>query len=446
MKDKKMKLWIAGIIFFMIFLAVVKSNGPKPIEWEHSFYNTKTDPYGTYITYQLLGDIFNKKNIRTTRMPVYNNLKKDIDLYFYPDDSYGDYEEYKSIISEDNEETYIEYEDSTVSADNTNSTDRYQELDNIADTTSFIFINSTFSLEELDLEYMLDFVGMGNNVFISSETFDNKLLDTLKIKSRKSYLASDSIYTLKAFPDKKYSFGDVYGQAKLNTDSCKLPVNVLATNNVGDTIFIDVKYGKGHIFLHTIPTAFANVNMLQIPKYDFGFRCLSYLPENSKIIWDEYQKQGAIGEGSIFKMMLSNPPLRLALYLILGGFLIFMIFRAKRTQRIIPVIEPPVNSSLEFLGTISNLYYRKNDFRTILIKRHTYFLDFIRKHYYMPTECIDDEFVNVLSAKSGVSENKLKELFIIYKDLTTLAFIPNEAFLKYNSLLEEFYHSVQINK
>jgi hypothetical protein len=217
----------------------------------------------------------------------------------------------------------------------------------------------------------------------------------------------------------------------------------LGFNSRNDIVFIDVKYGKGHLYLHTVPSAFANVNMLQNEKYDFGFRCLSYLPENSKVIWDEYQKQGTSGEDGEFQMMLNNPPLRIALYIILVGFLLFMLFRSKRIQRAIPIIKPPVNSSLEFMDTISNLYYRKRDFRTILLKRHAFFLDFIRKRYFMLTEVIDNEFVNILSAKSTMDRDKLNELFGIYKDLSTLAFIEVEPFIRYNSLLEEFYKTVK---
>lgn len=300
-----------------------------------------------------------------------------------------------------------------------------------------------FSLDKLDLEYLLDFAGLGNNVFISTEVFDAKLMDTLKIKSDIHYYANDTIYTLTDYPQREYNIGNLYGLVTLNTDSCLYPVHVLATNNKKDTVFIDVKYGKGHIFLHTIPAAFTNLYMLQTRKYDFGFRSLSYLPQNSKILWDEYQKQGISDNNSEFRVMLANPPLRTALYIILAGLLLFMIFRAKRIQRIIPVIKPPVNSSLEFLGTISNLYYRKKDFATIAAKRHAYFLDFIRKHYYMATENIDGEFINVLSAKSGIDKDKLSELFSLYKDLIILPYVSNEMFLKYNSLLEEFYKNVK---
>lgn len=455
MKDKKMTLLVAVIILLIIGLSFAKSRAPKPIDWTPSFVNSKTTPYGTYITYELLGDIFEKKNIRSTRTPIYNNLKKVNGKYLYyddEDDSLPYDEEYgqasnDDIYEESQPDSISEYTDDIEIAEFTKEIQDlsgwYHNIENITDTTSYIFINTRFTLDKLDLEYLLDFVGLGNNAFISSEVFDSKLLDTLHIRRDRAYLNSDTTFTLSDYKEREYRIGNLNGLLKLNTDSCPYPVRTLATNNHNDTVFIDIKYGKGHIFLHTVPTAFTNINMLRTTKYDFGFRCLSYLPENSKIIWDEYQKQGIGGESSEFRVMLANPPLRTALYIILSGLLLFMIFRAKRTQRIIPVIKPPVNSSLEFLGTISNLYYRKKDFATIASKRHAYFLDFIRKHYYMSTENTDAEFISVLSAKSGMEKEKLNELFYLYKDISILPYISNEIFLKYNSLLEDFYRNAK---
>ncbi|MDR2955335.1 MAG: hypothetical protein LBV43_09660 [Prevotella sp.] len=456
MKDKKMTALIVVIILLLIGLSFAKSRTPQPVDWSPVFFNNKTTPYGTYITYDLLGDIFQKENIRVTRVPIYNNLKKVNGEYlYYPDEDnvyssddsgYSDTYEYDD---EDYDEDTTDNLEVNIESDtlltNYNQTEWYYDLENIKDTTSYIFINQRFSLDKLDLEYLLDFVGLGNNVFISAENLDYQLMDTLKINRHTLYYKneSDTVYTLSDFPDKKYRIGNIYRGLTLNADSCPYPVQPLARNNDGDTVFIDLQYGKGHFFLHTIPTAFSNINMLKPEKYDFGFRCLSYLPQNSKIIWDEYQKQGIRGEDNRLRVLLDNPPLRTGLYIILAGFLLFMIFRAKRTQRIIPVIKPLVNSSLEFLGTISNLYYRKKDYKTIGEKRQAYFLDFIRKHYYMSTENIDDEFLAVLSAKSGMEKEKLSELFYLYKDISILPYISNEMFLKYNSLLEEFYRNVK---
>lgn len=458
MRDKKTTILIAVIVLLVVGLSFAKSRAPKPVDWKPTFINTKTAPYGTYITYQLLEDIFEKKNIRSTRIPIYNNLKKPNSKYLYYEDE-NDYiydkEEYNYTDSYDDtyniaeadttytEDYYEEYDADSIDLADYDPSEWFHELENIADTTSYIFINTKFMLDRLDLKYLLDFAGLGNNVFVSAEVFDREFMDTLKIRTDIKYYAKDTTYTLVDYQQREYRIGNLYGLATLNTDSCPHPVQVLGMNNKKDTVFIDVKYGKGHIYLHTVPTAFANINMLQTRKYDFGFRCLSYLPENSKIIWDEYQKQGISGNDSEFRVLLANPPLRTALYIILAGFLLFMIFRAKRTQRIIPVINPPVNSSLEFLGTVSNLYYRKKDFSTIVEKRHAYFLDFIRKHYYMTTENIDGEFINVLSAKSGMEKGKLSELFMLHKDLMMLPYSSNDMFLKYNSLLEEFYRNAK---
>ncbi|MBK5722899.1 hypothetical protein JGH11_18680 [Dysgonomonas sp. Marseille-P4677] len=457
MKDKKIIALVVVIVLLLFGLSFAKTKEPKPVDWSATFINSKTDPYGTYITYELLSDIFEKKKIRTTRVPVYNNLSKRLDEYYsYDDVSYdtNTIETYQNTDEYQDESDYL-IEDSIVSNEYLNDTTDmllheeydptawFHEMDNMSDTTSYVFINSRFKVDKLDLEYLLEFVGLGNNVFISAETIDQQLLDTLKIKAETQYFQTDTIYNMTDYPERKYRFGNVLGQMKFNTDSCKLPLRTLAFNNKKDTVFIDISYGKGHFYLHAVPTAFANVNMLQTEKYDFGFRCLSYLPQNSKIIWDEYLKQGAVNEGSQFRAMLNNPPLRIALYIILGGLLLFMIFRAKRTQRVIPVINPPVNSSLEFLGTISNLYYRKSDFNTIVEKRHAYFLDFIRKNYYMSTESTNSDFINLLSAKSMMDRDKLTELFSLYQNISTLAFISNDMFLKYNSLLEEFYKNVK---
>lgn len=465
MKDKKMVILIAGIILLIIGLSYLKTQAPKPADWTPTFYNTKTDPYGTYITYQLLEDIFEKKNIRSTRRPIYNNLKKGLEDYFYydTDEQYdADYSDYdysdynngytdeviiNSPYDEDDEESlpYQLDEANTSGSSLSDPSAWYHNVEVLKDTTSYLFVNSSFTLDKTDMEYLLDFVGLGNNVFISAENISKRLMDTLgiKVKHKYNFNSSDSVYYLVDYPDKKYSFKNLYGHTRIIQDSALYKIRPLALNSRKDTVFLELTYGRGHFYIHTLPTAFANVNLLQTDKYDFAFRCLSYMPENSKIIWDEYQKQGGVGEDSMFRVLFTSKPLTIAFYLIVAGLFLFMIFRAKRTQRIIPIITPPVNSSVEFLNTISNLYYRKKDFKTIAGKRHAYFLDFIRKNYYISTESVNDEFIVVLSGKSGVDKGRLSELFRLYNDIQILPHISNDMFLRYNSLLEEFYKNVK---
>ncbi|MDR1089753.1 MAG: hypothetical protein LBL79_01645, partial [Prevotella sp.] len=336
MKDKKYIILIVVIILMMIGLSIAKTSKPKPLDWSPTFINSKTDPFGTYITYQLLGDIFDKGKIRSTRRPVYNNLKKNIDDYFGYEETYvydEDYDESNfeeerqlndSLISLirandklaaiklyqeqtdtdlDEAKLYVDNLAKWVEAANTDPSAWYRDLEALNDTASYIFINRTFSVDKLDLEYLLDFAGLGNNVFISAESFSKNLLDTLKIRINRIDLSSDTIFSLVDSPGKKYSFGSVYAQMKLTSEKdSRLAVRALGFNAKWDTVFVEVNYGKGHFYLHTLPSAFANINQLQVDKYDFAFRSLSYLPKNSNVIWDEYQKQGAVGKNSPFRV------------------------------------------------------------------------------------------------------------------------------------------------
>jgi len=451
MKDKKLILVVVVSVLLVIGLFFL-SRGNKIISWNPTFINTDTDPYGTYITYELMQDIF-KKKIKVTRKPIYNNLKLELENYFYyeEEDQYDDIYD-PAFITEETETEINESDSSSVNLKNRITQDELLEIFSdieIMDTTTYVFINTRFEMDKVDLQYLLDYAGIGNNIFISAEYFDRRLMDTLGIKTTNKYQLSDTLYTLVDYAAKDYSFRSIYSDVRFDTDSCILPVRSLAQNKRNEPVFIRLTYGKGCFYLHSIPSAFANIYQLRNEKYDFAYRCLSYIPENNSVIWDEYQKQGLIGERSIFRVLLNDDALRTSLYLTLLGFLLFMIFRAKRIQRIIPIIKPPVNSSIEFLDTISNLYYHKKDFDTIVEKRHAYFLDYIRKHYYMQTERIDNEFIESLSAKSGVDKEDISDIFELYKHMRGqfAPVITNESFLRYNRLLEDFYNKVKlINK
>ena len=294
MKNRKKTILIAsiaGIILIGIVYMIHTANKKREM-WSVTYANNDTRPYGTYITYQLLEDVFNPKEIKSTRKPIYNNLKDSLSRYFYyPEDN--EYER-STIIENTSLYDYEESDTLTQHSDTLPKEDQLEEkIDPLAfyknmtikDTISYLFVNSSFSVQDSELKYLLNFVGLGNNVFISAENFSYNLMDTLGIRSNTQYSSSDTIYTLTDYNKKAFAISPLYYRAKLNADSCKLPVKVLGRSNINnDTIFMQVKYGCGNFYFHTIPTAFVNINMLKLDKYDFGFRCLSYLPYNNKIM------------------------------------------------------------------------------------------------------------------------------------------------------------------
>jgi hypothetical protein len=124
---------------------------------------------------------------------------------------------------------------------------------------------------------------------------------------------------------------------------------------------------------------------------------------------------------------MSQPALKWAWYLFLIGLLIFIIFNAKRKQRIVPILKPLPNLTLDFTKTIGNLYYQEGDHDNIIDKKIIYFLERIRNEYLIDTTKLDDEFIKKLHHKSG------KEV----SDITELVFLINEHRKSYHGSLEE---------
>ncbi len=420
MKDKKLTKYIILIVLLFVALVYIETNKKEPVSWEPTFINTDKNPYGTYICYDLLKEVFPTGAIKESRFPITNELK------YVESNGYSNRKQFEQV-----KQPFYK-------------------------NTSYIFINHTFGnnfdytqkegVDKLDIKNLLSFVEEGNNAFITGERISSILLDSLKLKIEREWSSPDSIYTFTGLDQKEYALRGVKGGQFfiVKRDSCDLTMRTLVESKKEKrAIFVKIKYGEGFIYLHSMPVVFSNVNLLKSNKYDFAFKCLSYLPKTDNIIWDEYLKQGRVGEHSSFRVIWNHPALLVSYFIVIFGGLLFVLFRSKRTQRIIPVVEPPKNTSLEFLDTISNLYYQKQAYESIIDKRHSYFLDVVRTRYYLRTETIDDEFMNNLHLKSGVALDVIKSIFESRNYISHLYHVDNNALLRYNEKLEQFYREMK---
>lgn len=420
MKDKKIRKYILFIIILLVGLVFIEMNKKEPVNWNPTFVNSDKNPYGTYICYDLLKDVFPQSDIYESRQPITN------ELYYINEGGY-------------------EHDDKEPMFQNTSYIFIIQQL---GARISYFEQHESMDIDKLDVKNLLRFVENGNNVFIAAEKISPLLSDTLMIDIEQEWSGqSPTTYVFTDLNNKKeYTIEGVRGAKTYieKKDSCKLYTRTLARSKDGEKdIFVKIQFGKGYIYLHSMPTAFSNVKLLKTDQYDFAFSCLSYLPKTDNIIWDEYLKQGRIGEYSSFRVIWNHPALLIGFYIVIFGLLLFVLFKSKRTQRIIPVVKPPRNTSLEFLETISNLYYQKQAYESIAEKRQNYFLDKVRKHYYLRTETIDDEFISTLSMKSGVTVEAIERIFRLYKDIQNDHYVTNTLLIKYNEALENFYRSMK---
>src|ERR1700761_438301 len=69
---KDLKIYIFLVSALMLVYLVIQYNRPKTIDWTQTLNNNDKIPFGTYILFNRLHDIFPKADVQTYREPVYN--------------------------------------------------------------------------------------------------------------------------------------------------------------------------------------------------------------------------------------------------------------------------------------------------------------------------------------------------------------------------------------
>ena len=115
-----------------------------------------------------------------------------------------------------------------------------------------------------------------------------------------------------------------------------------------------------------------------------------------------------------------------------------MIFNAKRKQRIVPILQPLKNTSLEFVKSIGNLYLQEGDFHDMMAKKAQYFLHKVRLDLLIDTSKLDEDFIKKLHLKTGAKLDTIQEaVSLIKKAQDPYANVMKEDFIKMNQLLDD---------
>jgi hypothetical protein len=386
------------IVFGLVLAAyiVAEVNKPQAVNWTVTLSKGDKNPYGGYILYRQLSNIFPEATIESHRTPVYNQINN--------------------------------YEGTS---------------------SAYLLINRTLDLSANDFEEMKNYVAQGNYVFISASNFKKLLIDSLGLKTftRVSLLNEDSTSVNFVNPSLKSEANYPFKKSTIDEYFTKIDTSksaILGVNNLADVNFIKMVYGEGAFFIHTAPLCFSNYFMLYQNNAEYPAKALSYLPKNiKKIYWDEYYKLGPLGATTPLRFILSNEFLRWALRLAIIGLLIYVLFAIKRKQRVIPVISPLRNTTLDFIKTVSSVYFNQKDNNTIASKKVNYFLEYVRQKFYLQTQLLDESFIQQLSRKSGVEKNNVEYLVKLLGEIDSGYAVSDKQLLRLNYQIENFYKQAQ---
>lgn len=388
---------IYGIIFLLVLLliAFLQVNKTEVINWSKNYKLDSKSPFGLFVFYQEADKIFGK-NLEKSAYSPYNYYKEEKPLA--PHNIF--------IINQD------------------------------IDTESWYKI--------------LKQVENGSQAMVVSDYFDYPLEDTLRTNTDYFDVPIDVQNTLEdkdtpltlGFTDKKHKSLTITIDKKPSNLGFKYlnkRQEILGYAKVQEhqmeANFIKVKYGKGSFYLHTEPLVFTNYYLLKKDGEAYAEALLSYLPDR-KTIW--FVDDVEVSSTSPMRFILSKPALKYAWWLFLFGILLFIFFNIKRKQRIVPIIEPKKNKSVEFVKSIGNLYLNEGDFRDMMTKKAQYFLHKVRMELLVDTQNLDDKFIKMLHLKTGKSIEKIQEAVVLIKKAQDpYSFVTKEDLIKMNTLLDE---------
>lgn len=393
MKKYRFYITICLLIILYIFLVIFK---PKQVDWTITLEKKDKNPYGAYILFHQLKNIYPEAKIFSDQLPVYNQL-----------------------------------------------------ADSLLQNTAYLLIAPEVNLHKEDVHRLMQYIRSGNSVFIAAYGVGAALGDTLHLDMsgpvhdifRKDsavvnftnpLIRSDSGYYFR-----KYTIDGYF--TKIDTTHAR----VLGVLDNAKPNFLRMKFGKGCLYVHAAPLCFSNYFMLFKDNDRYTASALSYLPKDVKAVyWDEYYKSGPEFTQNVMSYVLTHTFLKWAWYIAVFILIVYLLFDSKRRQRIIPEIDVMRNASLDFAKLVGNVYFNQRDNKNIAEKKISYFLEYIRTHLYLSTHELNDGFVESLSEKSGVDKEEIKNLSDLILRIRMQGNVPDDILIRLNNLIDDFYKKV----
>jgi len=393
---------IAVAVIALVFFSMQKKKD-KNFDWSQTYMDQDKNPYGTYYIYEMLQGYF---------------------------EGY-EFEDLKTNFAE-------------------------TDLENLEEPAIYIFVGDYQGWDYKDCSDFLDFISKGNQGFISARIVPDDLMNMINNWYSKKYDGNLFFTARKAnatfteyenagpfsFNFKEKDFDSFYKWDYFN----KIVTEHEILGYIGEKEnFVKIPYGEGVLYLHSTPLTFTNFHMIEDKGYEHASLVFSYL-EPANIYWDKKlavdrnitEKPKNRNSVSPLSYILSQQSLRWAWYLLVLLVVMFFLFRSKRRQRIIPVILPNVNTSLEFAKTIGRLYYKQNDHQKLAGYKVRNFTLFVRNRYRISTKTIDNKFAERLAEKS---ETSLKDIQYIVNTINYINEnqISGDLLIQFHLALDTFY-------
>jgi len=371
--NRTLKIYLFFLFVLIAGVIYIDAVRPKPVDWTPTYNLKDKIPYGLLIFDEQAPSLLPHNKIEKISETIYEHFEP---LYNY--DTLVDDYKVKGMV---------------------------------------MHICDNYLIDDESSKELFYFVGHGNTAFLSVQNLPKIFTDSLKLKTDSQFDYKNKIdcwLVNKELGTKKYDLhqgGSAFYFSSIDTLHSTV-LGYQGNDKEKKVNFVKVRYRSGAFYIHLQPVAFTNYHLLKDDHAQYVASLLAYMPKG-RIYWITKEQNGLIQDGSPFQYILSQPALKWAWYLFLIGMVLFIIFNAKRRQRIIPIIKPLPNTTVDFTKTIGNLYFQEGDHQNLIDKKIIYFLERIRNEYLIETTTLDEHFIKKLHAKTGKDIKDIEHLIYL---------------------------------
>lgn len=394
---RKDRLYIAFLVLSVFVYAAVELAKPEPVDWSPDFTKSEFIPYSSKILYEELDAVF----------PY-------------------------SQISENNSNLFDIQEDAN------------------RDARNWVFINSSFGFDEYETDVLLQAASAGDHVFLAG-IIAGPLGDSLGLRYRFFYSFFDSTSEKEnlhlLFNDPGFNTENGWNLSIKGTFHFITSYDSARTKELGSfdgdyLNFVEIQWGDGKFLVNTTPFLFTNY-YLRTPGYaTYAYGALSHLPDRPTV-WDNYYKDGKQAMATPMYAILNSEALKYAWFTAVISVFLFMLFRSKRRQRIIPVLKSPENSSIRFAETIGQLYQEQGSHKDILEKKTLFFFDYIKTNLRLDTTEINEQFREDVAIRSGINKQEIIRLFDLLELVKNSQKVTDNELKLLTDQIDQFYKNSQ---
>ena len=395
---KKRIVYFIAILLLFLPMYWLNKDAPVQYQWRPTFDTNDKEPFGAYAFDKILNDSWTDKYI--------HNYYSFYDLAN---------ETVKYSEEEEEDEGTGEVSDST----------------EINPEYNLLIVANSLRLDTTETKFLLKYVKNGGSVILAANYVYGPLPDSLNVSINHPYFQYIMDLSNKQTDEKVYFCAPDSGQTSLTfpkpltQNYFEIPDTVnytyfdllyrISTVSGDKTISLRYAIGDGNLILIANPLIFTNYGILNDSINPYIWKHLAYL-KGKPLMRTEYYETGSQGgkSQSEFRVILRERAFKWAYYTILAGILIFMIFTAKRKQKIIPVINPPANKMLAFVRSIAGLYLLKNNNADLILKKQLYWGEELKRKYGIDivNEQHDYDFYKRVAAKTRRPVDEIRRLFI----------------------------------